>query len=85
VEQNGSWENIMVRENLKKPCDFGLYKNKSLIDHEFLIFVDRDFLSIKHLTATTMAYSNSVFINEYYDKIINPKMSLVWLRKMGRT
>jgi hypothetical protein len=75
----------MVRGNLKEPCDFGLYKNKSLIEHEFLIFVDRDFLSIKHLIATAITYSNSVFINEYYDKIKNPKMGLVWLRKMGQT
>jgi hypothetical protein len=47
--------------------DFGLYKNKSLIDHEFLIFVYRDFLSIKHLTSTAITYSNPVFINEYND------------------
>jgi hypothetical protein len=84
VKENGYWENIIVRENLKEPVRFrGMQKIKSIIDYEIIILVDRDFISIKHPAATAITYSNLVFGNEYYDKLKKPKNGFCLVKEDG--
>jgi hypothetical protein len=86
VKENGYWENIIVRENLKEPVRFrGMQKIKSIIDYETIILVDRDFTSIKHPAATAITYSNLVFSDEYYDndKMKKPKNGFCLVKEDG--